>query len=146
MSKQVVATRRDFEIPIKLTFEPDRTTGRLRMPVNELSITGQTKDLSHTGIAFIVAAVRLKEYYLVGEGRTLNAELDLPDETIRMQIVGQRYQQVGEHSSVASYLIGASILQMTEADRETYEYFLRYGRKRRKRRKAGSLRLGIDES
>jgi hypothetical protein len=144
VSKQVIATRRDYAVPIKLTFEPDRNTGKLRIPLNNLFLTGETKDLSQTGIAFIVSAVRVNEYYLVGEGRTLNAELDLPNGKIKLQIVGQRYEQVGKHISVAQYLIGAKILYMTEENREVYEHFLRYGKKMKKG--TGTLQLGIDES
>lgn len=144
VSKQVVAARHDYAVPIKLTFEPDRNTGKLRMPINNLSIVGETKDLSHSGIAFVVSSVRVKEYYLVGEGRTLNAELDLPNGKVQLQIVGQRYEQIGEHISVSQYLIGAKILFMTEENREVYEHFLRYGKKIKK--STGTLQLGIDES
>ncbi|MEZ5428652.1 MAG: PilZ domain-containing protein [Pyrinomonadaceae bacterium] len=146
MSKQVVAARREHEVPIKITFEPDRNTGRLRMPAEELFITGETKDLSTSGIAFTVSAIRINEYYLVGEDRILNAELDLPNEKVKMQIIGKRYEQVGEHISVSRYLIGAKIVHMSEENREAYEHFLRYGKKLGKNRNAGSLQLGIDES
>jgi hypothetical protein len=88
-----------------------------------------------------VPAIRIQENYLVGEGRTLNAELDLPNGKVRMQIVGRRYEQVGEHISTARYLVGAQITQMNADDQEAYEYFLRYGNKAKK----GSLELGIDK-
>lgn len=142
ISKRVVASRHKYEVPIRLWFETDRNTGRLQNPLESLFITGETKDLSQTGIAFVVSSIRLKENYLVGEGRTLNAELDLPSGKIKMQIVGQRYEQVGKHISTANFLIGAKILRMTAENRELYQDFLRVGRKR----KAGSLKLGIDES
>lgn len=141
-NEKVVSSRKDFHVPIKLWFEPDRHTGKLRLPGENLSISGETKDLSITGIAFIVSSIRLNEFYLVGEGRTLNAELDLAGKKVRMQIVGQRHQQVGEHISTARFLVGAKITKMNENDREIYEDFLKYGKKRMKQ----SLALGIDES
>lgn len=144
VSKNVVSPRRSYEVPIKLSFVPERISGKLKTPVNDLSITGETIDLSKTGIALIVPAIRLQEYYLVGEGRALNAELTLPNGNIRMQVVGQRYQQVGKHISVSRYLIGAKILSMTEDNREAYETFLRYGNQ--KTNGAGVLKLGVDES
>ena len=108
-----------------------------------LSIRGETKDLSKTGIAFIVSAIRIKEYYLVGENRPLNAEIDLPDGTkIKMQVVGQRYEQVNIHDSVSEYFIGAKITQMNETEREIYEDFLKNGAKS----KAGVLQLKTDQS
>ena len=142
ISKRVVASRHKYEVPIRLSFETDRNTGRLQSPRESFFITGETKDLSNTGIAFVVSSIRLKENYLVGEGRTLNAELDLPGGKIQMQIVGQRYEQVGKHISTANFLVGAKILRMTAENRELYQEFLRRGRKR----KAGTLKLGIDES
>ncbi|MCD9188769.1 MAG: PilZ domain-containing protein [Pyrinomonadaceae bacterium] len=141
-TEKVVSVRKDFHVPIKIWLEPDRQTGKLQMPLENLSISGETKDLSVTGIAFIVSSIRLKEHYLVGEGKTLNAELDLPGGKIRMQIVGQRHEQFGKHISTAKFLVGAKITKMSDQDREAYEDFLRYGKKRMKK----SLALGIDES
>lgn len=104
-------------------------------------ILGETKDMSRSGIGFIVSAIRIRENYLVGQERVLNAEMDLPGGKVQMQIVGTRYEQVGQHISTARYLVGARITQMTKEDREVYEYFLRHGDKRKK----GSLALGIDK-
>jgi hypothetical protein len=141
ITERVVSPRKSYEIPIKVWFEADRSTGKLKMPVESPVVKGETKDLSHSGIAFIVPAIRIKENYLVGEGRTLHAELDLPQGKIRMQIIGRRYEQVGQHISTARFLVGAQIMQMSKVDQEIYEDFLRYGDKRKK----GSLELGIDK-
>lgn len=141
ITERVISPRKKYEVPIKIWFEPDKNTGRLNMPSENLVITGETKDMSRSGIGFIVSAIRIRENYLVGEERVLNAELDLPGGKVQMQIVGSRYEQVGEHISTARYLVGAKITQMSKADRENYEYFLRHGDKRKK----GSLALGIDK-
>lgn len=142
ITKRVVSARHNYEVPIKIWIEPDRVTGKLQKSVEYLTISGETKDMSKTGIAFIVPAIRLREYYLVGENRTLNAELDLPGGKIRLQIVGQRYEQVGKHISETRYLIGAQIVRMTGEEREAYEDFLQYGKKRGK---AKGFELGIDK-
>lgn len=142
VNKRVVARRRKLSVPINITFEPDRNTGSLNMPVNNLSIRGETKDLSSSGIAFLVSAIRVNECYLVGEGRILNAELTLPAGKIKMKMRGERYEQIGdEHLSISEYIVGAQILQMSETDREIYQEFLKG-----KKQKAGSLELGVDES
>lgn len=142
ITKRVVSVRHDYEVPIRVWIEPDRVTGRLQKSVEHLAISGETRDLSKSGIAFIVPAIRLHEYYLVGENRTLNAELDLPGGKIRMQIIGQRYEQVGQHLSESKFLIGAVIQRIGSAERETYEEFLRLGKKRGK---AKGFELGIDK-
>lgn len=141
ITERVVSPRKNYEVAIKIWFEPDRNTGRLKLPLENLTVLGETKDLSRSGIAFIVSAIRIQENYLVGEGRTLNAELDLPDGKVHMQIIGSRYEQVGQHISTAQFLIGAKITQMSKDHREAYEHFLRYGHKQKK----GSLELGIDK-
>ena len=142
-AERVVSVRHDREVPIKLSFELSGKTGKSVSP-QILFITGETKDLSQSGIAFTISSIRIKENYLVGEGRILNAELDLPNGKVSMKIVGQRYEPIeNEHLSVGKYLVGASILQMTGENREVYEYFLRFGDAKGN---TGSLKFGIDES
>ena len=143
-AKRVVSVRYNREVPIKLSFEPSGKTGKSDAPRQILFITGETRDLSQSGIAFTISSIRIKENYLVGEGRILNAELDLPNGKVSMKIVGQRYEPVeNKHLSVGKYLVGASILQMTDENREVYENFLRFGDAKGN---AGSLKFGIDES
>ena len=142
-AERVVSVRHDREVPIKLSFELSGKTGKSVSP-QILFITGETKDLSQSGIAFTISSIRIKENYLVGEGRILNAELDLPNGKVSMKIVGQRYEPIeNEHLSVGKYLVGASILQMTDENREVYEYFLRFGDAKGN---TGSLKFGIDQS
>lgn len=126
------ARRYNLQVPIRITIEPDGETCcnvKLKTKRESLSISGETKDLSKSGIAFIVPSIRLREYYLVGENRTLQAEMDLPNGKIRMQIVGVRYEQIGIHDSTVDYLIGAKILSITPLEQEIYEEYLKYGNK-----------------
>ena len=141
LMERVVSPRKKYEVPIKIWFEPERRTGNLKMPVENLVMTGETKDLSKSGIGLIVPAIRIHENYLVGGGRILNAEIDLPSGKIQMQIVGMRYEEIGQHISSSRFLVGARITNMSDDDREAYEYFLRHGDKRKK----GSFALGIDK-
>lgn len=128
VSARNVPTRHPREVAIKLSFEPTGKTGRLDSTKN-LFITGETTDMSGSGIAFTVASIRLKENYLVGEGRILNAELDLPNGKVSMKILGQRYELIGEHLSTERYLIGASIEQISDENRTAYEEFIKLGGK-----------------
>ena len=126
LSSRVVSARHKREVAIKLSFEPTGKTGRLDTTKN-LFITGETADLSGSGIAFTVASIRIKENYLVGEGRVLNAELDLPNGKVSMKIVGQRYELVGEHLSTERYLVGAKITHISDENRAAYEEFIKLG-------------------
>ena len=141
VNKRVVSRRRPLHVPIKISFEPEKITGGLVLPPADLSIRGETQDLSSSGIAFIVSSIRIQQYSLVGENRTLNAELTLPSGKVNMQLVGVRYEQVGEHVSTTQYLVGASITAMAEADREAYREFLVT-----RPRKGRALELGTTKS
>ncbi len=142
MAERVVAVRHKREVPIKLSFEPNTRTGGSDAPPKILYVSGETADLSHSGIAFIVPSIRIKEIYLVGENRVLNAELDLAGVKVSMKVVGRRYEQVGEHISTARYLVGASIEEITAENREAYNHFLRYGDRKGN---TGSLKLRTEE-
>ena len=102
-----------------------KTAGRC----DEGFLSGETADVSETGIGFIVSAIRIKEKYLVGQERKLNLELDLAGQKIRMQVQGVRYERVGIHLSTERYLIGAQIVEINEVDKEAYDHLLRYGPK-----------------
>lgn len=121
------ASRCDLQVPINVSIDLERKTGSLTGKPETLSIGGETKDLSETGIAFYVDSIRLREHYLVGGERVLNVKMDLPSGAVRMQIVGLRYEQIDMHTSNSKYLIGAKIVAMEEIDREVYKEFLRLG-------------------
>ena len=132
---RITSSRRNLQVPISVSFEPESNTGRLNIRREILSIRGETKDLSPTGIGFLVDSIRLKEHYLVGENRVLDAEIDLPNGKVKMKLIGQRYEQIGKHLSINKYLIGAIIKNMTPLDKEIYDEFLRLGSKAKKSEK-----------
>ncbi len=141
LCKHSSSARTELEVPIKVTFEPEKRTGSLSMSACNLSITGNTKDFSKSGIAFIVSSIRVNEFYLVGEGRTLNAEISLPNGQVRMRIEGKRYEQTGMHVSATQYLVGASIIEISERDRGLYDEFLS-----NKKEKGGLLKFEVEKS
>ena len=131
LNKQVMsrlsASRCDLQVPINVSIQFEKKTVSHLDKIEALSIGGETKDMSETGIAFYVDSIRLREHYLVGEDRVLNVKLDLPNGAARMQIVGLRYEQIEQHSSNSKHLIGAKIVKMEDHDREIYKEFLRIG-------------------
>lgn len=144
MSERAAPKRYDYQTPVSVSFEPFKAKGKLDA-APRLSIRGNTKDLSINGVAFIVPSIRLREYYLVGENRLLDVEVSLPSGKIKMRVIGRRYEQLGdEHSSATGYMIGASIEEITDEDRQIYEDFLFAGIKTEI--KAGALKLETDKS
>ncbi|MBX3245391.1 MAG: PilZ domain-containing protein [Acidobacteria bacterium] len=140
MAETSHSARKKHSLPIKVTFEPLVSTGKLMSPTEKLFITGETSDLSRTGVGFIVSSIRVRENYLVGQDRRLTAEIDLPGGKIRMKIIGRRYEKVGIHLSTERFLIGAEIVEISDADRERYDHFLKFGK--RKKATSPSLEMG----
>jgi hypothetical protein len=130
LERNTHSIRRKCDAPVRVSFEPVKSTGNLHKTMEGLSISGEAADVSKTGIAFVVGAIRVKEFYLVGQDRRLLVELDLPGRKIKMKVIGRRYEKVGIHVSAERYLIGAEIVEMEESHRLAYERFLRFGSKR----------------
>ena len=83
-------------------------------------IDGHTFDISATGLALIVPAIRVGEHYLVGENRRLRIKLELPAGPVEMQAIPVRYESLEEPETETGYLIGVRVEQMSEQDRDDY--------------------------
>lgn len=140
VSERLVASRRKFNAPMRIWFEPTLNTPREHELARSRAIKGETVDLSRTGIAFMVNVIRVNENYLVGQDRKLNCEIDLPTGKVAMQIVARRYEKVGIHLTTEQYLIGASITRLDSDSNAAYDHFLRKGDRRGKRTRELGLR------
>ena len=133
--------RKKCELPVRVWFDPMKLAGFKVTSAEGIYMSGETVDLSKTGVAFMVPQIRIKENYLVGQERLLNVEIDLPGGKVRMRVIGRRYEREGIHISDERYMVGAEIVEMSKQDRDTYNQFLRYGG-RRGRSGAPSLAQG----
>lgn len=128
ISERKASVRRRHSVPVKVCFTPEKKSlVKSQGRCDDLFLSGETSDVSETGIGFVVASIRIKEKYLVGQDRLLNLELDLSGEKIRMQVKGVRYERVGIHLSTERYLVGAEIVSVNEEDAAAYEDFLKHG-------------------
>lgn len=143
LSEKMVPPRRRQTAPVKVWFDADGSGERALEIARNACLLGETVDISRTGIAFLVPAIRIKEKYLAGHGRKLNVEIDLPNGKVYLRVVGRRYEKVGIHQSMERFLIGAEIESLEGTDKETYETFLRSGNRGLKQT-AASLELNID--
>ena len=89
------------------------------------SISGHTADVSTTGLGLVVPAIRIGEHYLVGENRRLRIELELPGGPVALQGVSVRYERLDESGTENGYLIGVSIAEMNERDRDHYVEYVK---------------------
>jgi hypothetical protein len=135
------ASRKRYAAPVKIWFEPLNVKGIHTSSADGIYVSGETVDMSITGLGFMVSMIRVKENYLVGQERVLNVEIDLPRDKVKMQVIGRRYEREGIHESLERYLVGAEIVNISEADREAYEHFLCHGATRR-RAVSPSLEMG----
>jgi hypothetical protein len=129
-SEKMVPPRRSLAAPMKVWFDPDVKSERAIEVARAACIIGETVDISRNGVAFSVPVIRIKEKYLVNQDRSLNVEIDLPNGKVHLKMLGKRYEKVGMHSSSERFLVGATIISMTDVDREIYESFLKTGHRR----------------
>lgn len=138
------SVRKKFQAPVKVCFAPEKNLHNLTTTsCDDLFISGETVDISETGIAFIVSSIRIKEKYLVGQERVLKVELDVSGKKIQMRVLGKRYERVGIHDSTERYLVGAAITEMSPEDRQRYEYILKNGKKLLRASGVPSLEMGV---
>jgi len=135
--------RKQYQVPVKVYFAPEKNPLNLTVSSQDVFLSGETVDLSETGIGFVVASIRIKEKYLVGQERILNVELDLAGKKVRMQVLGKRYERVGIHASTERYLVGAAITEMSPDDRQKYDYFLKNGNKLMKAAGVPAFQMGV---
>jgi len=129
VTERRASPRKKFELPIRIWFDSDPSIHRSATADDDLNMCGVTTDISATGIGFLVTSIRIRENYLVAEDRILNAEINLRGRKVRMRVIGRRYERVGIHASTERYLVGAEIIEISDDDRKTYEYFLKNGHK-----------------
>ncbi len=96
------------------------SNGSRRLP----RLDGHTLDVSSTGLALIVPAIRIGEHYLAGDERRLHVKLDLPTGPVEMKVATVRYESLEESREESGYLIGARIAEMSDQDRATYDRYV----------------------
>lgn len=143
LQRSTHAIRKKCDAPVRISFEPVRTSGNLHTTMEGLALSGEAADLSNSGIGFIVSSIRIKEFYLVGQDRRLIVELDLPAGKIKFKAIGKRYIRFGQHLSNEKFFVGAEIVDITGRDKQLLDEFLRFGVNRPKASEP-SLEMGID--
>jgi len=93
------------------------SNGARRLP----SLDGYTLDVSMTGLALIVPAIRIGEHYLAGSDHKLHIKLELPAGPVEMKVATARYESLEDDTG---YIIGARILEMSDADRTSFQKYV----------------------
>jgi len=93
------------------------SNGARRLP----TLDGHTLDVSTTGLALVVPAIRIGEHYLAGADRKLHVKLELPSGPVEMKLAAVRYESLEDDTG---YLIGARILELSDTDRVSFEKYV----------------------
>ena len=96
------------------------TNGSRRLP----TLDGHTLDVSTTGLGLIVPAIRIGEHYLAGSDRHVYVKLDLPAGPVEMKLASVRYEALDETGEETGYIIGARIIEISDADRASFEKYV----------------------
>jgi hypothetical protein len=88
------------------------------------ALAGYTLDISSTGFALIVPAIRIEEHYLVGQDPKLRLKLNLPLGPVEMEIVPVRYESLEDDEADRGYLIGAKIVEIEDDARARFDHLV----------------------
>lgn len=105
---------------ISLSDPRAKPNGTRRLP----TVDGHTLDISSTGLALVVPAIRVGEHYLAGAERKLYLRLELPTGPVEMKVATVRYESLEESRDESGYLIGARIAEMSDKDRASYVAYI----------------------
>jgi len=109
--------RARLSFTLSLTDPRVGANGSRRLP----GLNGHTLDVSSTGVALVVPAIRIGEHYLAGSERRLYIKLELPSGPVEMKVVAVRYESLEDESG---YLIGARIVEMSDSDRASFKKYV----------------------
>jgi PilZ domain len=117
------ARRAEARLPFTLSLEDSRVSrnGFRRLP----PLQGHTLDISTSGLALVVPAIRIGGHYLAGTERRLYMKLDLPDGPVELTLVPVRYECLEEDAEEIGYVIGARIEDMSDSDRSHFDNHIR---------------------
>lgn len=117
-----VCKRVKTRLPFTLSLFDSRVSpnGARRLP----ALYGHTFDISTSGLALIVPAIRIGEHYLAGTDRRLHIKLELPSGPVEMKLATVRYEVLDDSNEESGYLIGARIIEMSDADRANFNSYV----------------------
>lgn len=90
-------------------------------------LQGHTRDIGSNGLALLVSQAHLDGHHLAAVGGELEVNLELPGGPISMIVAPRRYERLEESELGCSYLIGARIVRIDDADRARYLSFISEG-------------------
>lgn|SRR5574341_1148398 len=94
------------------------------LPPPDRTLKGHTRDISISGLAMMLPQVHLGGHHLAAERRELHVTLELPTGAMQLVVIPRRYEKLDDCELGCSYLIGAKIVQIDDADRVRLKDFI----------------------
>ena len=113
--------RRSVSFNVSL-FDPRLTREQLE---HAPYLEGTTLDLSASGLALIVPAIRINDRYLTAPDQVLHVLLEFPFGPVEMRVAPVRYEQLESEGASVGYLIGVRIADMSDEARASFDEYLK---------------------
>lgn len=127
MGNRRSAPRFKARLEVELALARSSTSGAKKVLSDEahrLTLSGHTRDLSTSGLALVLPAIRIGGDYLTGENLSLEITLKLPDGAVTIHGKPVRYAPLDEDAEEKGYLVGVRIEGMSEEDRARFDKYL----------------------
>lgn len=116
------APRYRLRLPCAVALHDARPAART--PRRAPGLEGHTCDLSSTGLALILPAVRIGDRYLTGPDQRLRLTLEHPTGPLTMIVAPVRHVRLEESSGEAGFVVGVHIEEMDAESRARYDEHL----------------------
>jgi hypothetical protein len=114
-----------FKVRLSVRVTPVSSASLVRASAEADSLYGYTRDVSTSGLALILPAIRINNIYLAGEDRRLEILIENESEPIVIYAVTSRYEKLEEGGADKGYLIGVKITETSDEDRARYQALLK---------------------
>lgn len=109
-----------YKVRLSVSVSPVQAARPVRASAGQNALYGYTRDISSSGLALILPAIRINNIYLTGEERMLEILIEHEDDPIVMYGVAARYEKLDEEGNDKGYLVGVKIVEVSEDDRARF--------------------------
>jgi len=119
------APRYRVRLEVELALNISQAGGKSHSTTAQLKLAGYTRDISESGLAVIVPAIRIGGQYFTDSNHKLLVTLRLPDDiVIELHAKPVRYVPLEDDATETGYLIGLAILEMSANDRRRFKDYI----------------------
>lgn len=119
------ARRYDMRLPLTVSLLDSKRSGH-----GSPAVSGYLRDISKTGVSLVMPSILFGNRHLTGGNFALRIVIEFPDGAMSFQAVPVRYDRFHE-TDEQSYIIGARITDINEADRRQLVRYIEQAKKKR---------------